>query len=288
MHSNLDISGRTKLYCIIGMPAHHSLSPAIHNAWFKALGVDAVFLAFDVPKEGLRSAIEGMRTFSISGMTLTSPHKEEALKYVDKVDPFALKLGAVNTIINKSGELYGYNTDSLGFVKALSMFRGSESDTYTVIGAGGAGRAFVFGLLEFRKAKRINIVNRTLAHAKQLKSAAKRYFKNSEINAFELGSGSADSAISESKFIINATNITLENSSASPVNIDILKKGMIVFDANYIPLKNKFLSDAAKHGCRTINGIELLVNQGIIAFRLFTDKNISYDVMRSAALKSLK
>ena len=125
------------------MPAHHSLSPAIQNAGFNAKSIDAVFLAFDVDAKHLGNAIKGIKAYGIKGMTLTSPHKEKVIKYLDNIDPFAKTLGAVNTIINRNSILYGYNTDAIGFINALrSQNVNLRSKAISIIGAGGAARAF--------------------------------------------------------------------------------------------------------------------------------------------------
>ncbi|MGC8496038.1 MAG: shikimate dehydrogenase [Candidatus Micrarchaeia archaeon] len=285
--SQIYITGnRTALYCIIGMPAHHSLSPAMHNAAFEKLGIDAVFLAFDVPKDALHRAIEGMKAYGIKGMTLTSPHKEEALRLVDRADTYSSELGAVNTIINKNGKLYGYNTDEAGFVNSLKSQHATRSSRYTIIGAGGAARACAFGLVRFLGAKDIRIINRTIIHAKELKNDLER---NTGVSAqvAKLRTQEADNMIKESDFVINATNITLENSSLTPVKKELLDEHMVVFDANYVPLENRLIKEAKARGCTTINGIELLVNQGIEAFKLFTGRNVSYDVMKNAVIKVL-
>ncbi len=278
----------TKFFSIIGMPAHHSLSPAIHNAAFKHFDINAVFLAFDVPKEKLRDAIYGMKAYGMQGMTLTSPHKEAVIKYADKVDGFASKLGAVNTLINREGKLFGYNTDSPGFIKSIEEFSPGKSDTYTIIGAGGAARAFAFGLMHFKHAGKINIINRTMCHAVEIQKDAAKKFGNKNVLAFRLGTKAADEAIKGSDFLINATNITLENSTDTPVSKDLIKSPMVVFDANYVPIKNRFLADASAKGCKTINGLELLVDQGIVAFNLFTGMDAPYKVMKNAALKEIR
>ncbi|MGC8538542.1 MAG: shikimate dehydrogenase [Candidatus Micrarchaeia archaeon] len=279
------------MYCIIGMPAHHSLSPAIQNAAFLKHGIDAVFLAFDVPKERLEGAMLGMRAYGIKGMTLTSPHKENVIKYVDVVERQALELGAVNTVVNRKDKLYGYNTDSPGFVKALKKYGIKKDAIYTVIGAGGAARALVFGIAR-EGVKNINIVNRTVEHAEKLKKDIEERFRGLNLSVCKLGSEDMEKAVRSSKYLINATNITLENRTATPVPKNLLNKGMIVFDANYAPLDNRLLSDAKSKHCLTINGLELLVNQGIVAFELFTGRHFDYSetyrTMMSAAMKAYK
>ena len=286
----INISGnKTGLYCIIGMPAHHSLSPAIQNAGFNAKSIDAVFLAFDVDAKGLENAIKGIKAYGIKGMTLTSPHKEKVIKYLDNIDHFAKMLGAVNTVVNKNNVLYGYNTDAIGFINALKSQRISlKSKNISIIGAGGAAKAFVFSLIYFANVSKINIINRTLKHANLLKQNAETHFAGKEIPIYKLYSKKAESVLAGSDIIINATNITLENDRFTPVPKRILNKNMVVFDANYSPLNNRLIKEANEVGCKTISGIELLVFQGIAAFNLFTNLKISYKIMKQAASAAIK
>ncbi|MCL5433830.1 MAG: shikimate dehydrogenase [Candidatus Marsarchaeota archaeon] len=283
----MKITGSTKLFCIIGMPAHHSLSPAIHNAAFKALDIDAVFTAFDVPAEKLEDAIKGMKALDIKGMTLTSPHKEKVMKYLDYIDKLSMELGAVNTIVNKRGKLYGYNTDTSGFVEAMKKYELRKNAEYVIFGAGGAARAFSFGLAH-EGVKNISIINRTVEHARELKNKLEHTFPSINISIYKLGSIESMEAIKNSNYIINATNITLENRKSTPVRKELMKNDMIIFDANYAPLDNRLLMDAKAKGCRTINGLELLVNQGLIAFKLFVNKKVDYNIMMKAALEKVK
>ncbi|MCL4380661.1 shikimate dehydrogenase [Candidatus Marsarchaeota archaeon] len=286
----INVSGnKTGLYCIIGMPAHHSLSPAIQNSGFNAKSIDAVFLAFDVDAKDLGNAIKGIKAYGIKGMTLTSPHKEKAIKLVDKIDKFAKALGAVNTVVNKNNILYGYNTDAIGFINALKSQKISlKSKNISIIGAGGAARAFAFSLIYFARVSKINVVNRTLEHANQLKHDAERHFAGKKISTYKLYSKQAEAILAGSDIIINATNITLENDRFTPVPKRILNKNMVVFDANYSPLNNRLIKEANEAGCKTISGIELLVFQGIAAFNLFTNQKISYKIMKEAASAAIK
>ena len=281
------ITGKTSLYCIIGMPAHHSLSPTIHNAMYKKLGMDAVFLAFDVAPADLKAAIYGMKAFGIKGMTLTSPHKQEVMRYMDHIDPLAKELGAVNGVVVKNGKFYGYNTDEPGAIMSLEKHGMDIRAGYALFGAGGAARAIAFGLAH-KGVKSLCIINRTIGHAEELKSDLKKHFPKMGIETSKPGTAKAESAIKNSKYILNATNITLENSRETPVPARLLNKDMVVFDANYVPLNNKLLSDAKKKGCATINGLELLVYNQAVAFKLFTGREPDDEVMMKAAEKAAK
>lgn len=286
----IDISGnKTEFFCIIGMPAKHSLSPAIHNAAFKALGIDAVFLAFDVDKQGLKGAIGSMHVLGIKGMTLTSPHKEEALKYIDRIDKTAERIGAVNTLINSDGVITGFHTDGLGFISALRERTSLDNKSFMVIGAGGAARAFAYELFASVKSPKLAIVNRQsgIRHAHSLASGLKKAF-GANADVFELNGNGMEEAIARTDILINATTVTLENGTDTPIDGKLLRKGMIVFDANYAPLENKLIRDAQEAGCIAITGDALLLHQGIFAFKLFTGRDAPIDAMKDALMKELK
>ncbi len=289
LHSTImRISGnKTEMFCIIGMPGRHSLSPAMYNAAFAKFQMDSIFLAFDVPRENLRGAIEGMRSFGIKGIILTSPHKEKVMGLVDYVDKKANNIGAVNTIINNNNILKGYNTDSDGFYYALKNATGLDNKKFLIFGAGGAARAFVFELAEKAKHPEITIINRNIEHARKLKMAAKRN-AGAEIRVFPANINNMQAEMKHADIVVNATNITLENSSKTPVPKRFMRKEQVIFDANYVPLKNRFLRDAESTGCKVINGSELLLGGGISAFRLFTGRDAPVETMRNAIKESLK
>ncbi len=277
------ITGKTSLYCIIGMPAHHSLSPVIHNAMYEKLHMDSVFMAFDVSEGNLENAILGMQAYKIRAMTLTSPHKQNAMKYVDVIDKKAKELGAVNAIVPKNGKLYGYNTDEPGSVMSLKKHGIDKKAVYTIFGAGGAARAIAFGLAH-EGIRNFNIINRSIANAEKLGKSLAKDFHGMKIKTYRLSSKDSFPAIKESKYVINATNITLENKVKTPVPSELLNKSMIVFDANYAPLDNRLLTDARKKGCVTITGLDLLVYNQAVAFKLFTGREPDYKTMMDAAL----
>ncbi len=160
------ISGRTRICGVIGDPIEHTMSPVMHNAAFKNMGVDYVYLAFRVRKEELGRAIEGMRALNIRGLNVTIPHKVAVIPFLDELDHLADKIGAVNTIVNDNGVLRGYNTDATGFLRAL-VERGieTEGESVVILGAGGASRAISFIISERRS--NLVIVNRTWNRAKR-------------------------------------------------------------------------------------------------------------------------
>ncbi len=283
------ISGNeTELFCIIGMPARHSLSPAMHNAAFNKLGMDAVFLAFDVPPKSLKATIDAMRGTGMKGMTLTSPHKLEVMKYIDRIDPVAKAIGAVNTIINRNGTLTGYNTDAPGFMEAIRRVTSVDGKSFVILGAGGAARAFVFEILESARNPRITILNRHLAKALGVKRDAEKLRGGNGIRAMKLDDANLAHALEDADIVANATNITLENATSTPVPKRLLRKDMVVFDANYVPLNNRLVRDARALGCKVVTGKDLLLYQGVVAFRLFTGTNAPVREMSSAIDSSLR
>jgi len=155
----MKVSGKTKVFCVIGHPIEHSLSPIMHNAAFKHLNIDAVYVAFKVDEEALEGAVRGMRSLGICGMNVTMPHKTAIVKYLDETDPAAKFVGAVNTVLNANGRLVGFNTDGVGALRALEENhvkpRGKK---FLLLGAGGAGRAIAFQLAQ--EADELVILNR--------------------------------------------------------------------------------------------------------------------------------
>ena len=255
-----------KVFGIIGDPVSHSLSPAMHNAALRELGIKGVYGAFQVKRESLKEAIEGIRALNISGVSVTLPHKEAVIPFIDFVDEVAQKIGAVNTILNKEGRLLGYNTDWIGVLRSFEE-RGInvEGKRVSILGAGGASRAVIFALKK-AGAKEICIYNRTFDKAKAL---AEEF----DCNAYpweELSKAEGD-------IIIQTTSVGLK-SFESPVPKEIFKNFKVAMDIVYLPLKTKFLQDAEKY-CETIDGLRMLLHQGVEQFKLFTGLNPPVKVM---------
>ena len=158
-----------KVYAVIGDPIAHSMSPAIQNDAFKKEELDAEYLAFHVKPNGLEDAVKGMKALGVCGFNITLPHKETIIPFLDEVDELARAIGAVNTVINKDGRLIGYNTDGIGYIKALQEeLTGELTGKKTlIIGAGGAARAIYFTLVK-EGVKQIDIANRTKERAVNL------------------------------------------------------------------------------------------------------------------------
>jgi shikimate dehydrogenase len=279
-HANLNISARTRLLAVLGHPVGHSLSPAIHNAALQARGFDAVYLAFDVEPHMLREAIEGLRAVNFLGANLTIPHKEHGLELVDALDPLAARVGAINTIVNDQGCLWGHNTDIAGFAASLELLRpsGALGARCVVAGAGGAARAVVAALCA-GGATQIWLTNRSARRAHELCEAA-RAWGTAECEV--ISPDALATVVPEADVIVNATSVglgTLVKESAIPV--DILHSRHVVVDLVYGPHPTYLVEQAVARGAVAIDGREMLVRQAARSFELWTGLSAPVEVMRS-------
>ncbi len=273
------ISGKTGICGIIGDPIEHTMSPVMHNAAFKKLGLDYVYLAFRVKKEELGKAIEGMRALNIRGLSITTPHKVAVIQFLDELDPLADKIDAINTIVNNNGVLKGYNTDATGFLRAL-LERGIEpkEKRVVILGAGGASRAISFILAE--RGSSLVILNRTWDKAKVCADRISEIFQ-SEATALKLNRENLATALSEADILVNATSVGMSpNINETPVTSNLLKPSLVVFDIVYNPIKTKLLKEAEEAGAETISGLDMLVWQGAVAFEKWTGLKAPVELMR--------
>jgi shikimate dehydrogenase len=282
------VSGRTRICGIIGDPIAHTMSPAMHNAAFREMGLDYMFVAFKVKSEDLQPAVGGVKALDMRGLCVTIPHKVAVIPFLDEIDPLANHIGAVNTIVNQNGFLKGYNTDASGFLEAL-LARGVDpaGKKAVVLGAGGASRAICFILAE-RKTDLV-VLNRAsgLGRAATLASRISQLSKQ-KVKVLELNETNLRSEIRNADILVNATSVGMNPSAGeTPVPGELLKPGLVVYDIVYNPLQTRLLSEAEEAGAATIGGLEMLVWQGVSAFELWTGLKPPADVMRRAARQSL-
>lgn len=241
----------------------------MHRAAYQALGIDAVYLAFDVPPGQLGDAIRGARALGVRQLSISLPHKETVMALLDAVDETAGRIGAVNTIVAEGERLVGYNTDWLGAVQALERERNLAGARAVVLGAGGAARGVVFGLL--RRGAHVTVLNRTPERGAAL--------------ARELGANAGgclrDIGALHFDVLVNTTSVGLRR-DASPVPPDAIPKGALVMDAVYEPQQTRLLRDAAARGARTLSGKWMLVLQAAEQLRLWTGREAPVDVMAVA------
>jgi len=287
--SNAGISGTTGLCGVIGDPIEHTMSPVMHNAAFREAGLDYIYTAFRVRSEELGEAIRGMRALNIRGLNVTIPHKVTVIPFLDEVDALAEKIGAVNTIVNDNSILKGYNTDASGFMQVL-LEKGVEPQDkrVLVLGAGGASRAVSLALGE--RGARLVILNRLeeLDWAHELAARIGRLF-DTEVKSGELTRDNVAEALAETDILVNTTSVGMSpETGCTPVDADLLRPGLVVFDIVYNPLKTRLLSEAEDAGAETVCGIDMLAWQGALAFEKWTGVQAPVDLMKREAIRLLE
>jgi shikimate dehydrogenase len=268
------INGHTKIYGILGRPVAHSLSPAMHNAAFRELGINAVYVPF--PVTDLPRAVAGLRGLDIGGVSVTIPFKEEIIPLLDELDPQAARMGAVNTVVNRDGRLCGSNTDCLGAVTALKTQTGMIGEHFLLLGAGGAARAIAFGILE--NGGRVTITDLDAPRAETL--AGEMGVEAIPLKALEQCPAS---------ILINATPVGMApDLEGLPLEPELLSRFTLVMDIVYRPLLTRLLREAQAHGCRTIDGLQMLIHQATAQFELWTGKPAPLETMSRAAYAALE
>jgi shikimate dehydrogenase len=269
----------TKTYCIIGDPVYHSLSPGMQNAAFAALGLNCTYISFRVPVAELKESIDSLRAINISGFNVTIPHKVAVMKYLDELDATAKKAGAVNTVNNIEGIFKGYNTDIAGFIEPLRQRKFKFDTMVLVLGAGGAARAIIAALSEEGVKGVVVIANRDLAKAKALSKAGNDLGLRCEAIPFD----EAANVSPEAGLIVNSTSIGLDN-EASPIDSDHIKKGSVVYDIVYKPVVTNLLEQAKLAQAHVVYGYEMLLEQGAMAFEIWTGLPAPRDAMKKNLL----
>ncbi len=272
------ISGMTKIYGIIGDPVAYSLSPLMHNTAFNYMGLNCLYIPFKVKSTELRAAIEGIRALNIYGFNVTMPHKQTIIPLLDHLNPEAKRIGAVNTVVNDKGILTGYNTDAAGFIKALRE-NGIEprGKKIIVFGAGGVAMAICFALAEIDCV--ISIVNRTIDRAWRLANLVSTV-SSQTVNSFSMISENINMILDGADILVNATSIGMGKTiGKSIVKADLLNSSMVVFDTIYHPIETQLLKDAKKSGATVIGGVDMLIWQGVIAFKKWTGVDAPVEIM---------
>jgi shikimate dehydrogenase len=263
-----------KIYGVLGNPIGHSLSPVMHNAAFRAAGVNALYGAFE-PSD-LKGSIGGMRALGIRGMSVTIPFKTSVISHLDELDSLAEQIGAVNTIVNVNGRLKGYNTDGLGAMKALEAKIDLAGKRCVLVGAGGAARGI--GFVAREKGMELVVAARSMERGQALADFLGCPFilleRIREIRA---------------DVLIQTTPVGMfPHENVSPVPKEMLQKNMVVMDAIYNPLETRLLKSARAKGCTTISGLEMFIHQGAEQFRLWTGLDPHVDLMRTVVKNALE
>ncbi|RNJ79178.1 MAG: shikimate dehydrogenase [Nitrosopumilus sp. B06] len=263
-------------YAVIGDPIDHSLSPNIHSAAFRHLGMDCSYIAYRVLKGELADGVSALKKIAINGFNVTIPHKVEMMKLLDHLDETCSITGAVNTVSNSDGALTGYNTDMDGFLEPLER-RGIDMDGTSVLllGAGGAARAIVAGLAG-KKTGSITVVNRTPEKAEELCMFAQRLGVESDVGRF-------GSSLKGYDMVVNSTSMGM-NGEPSPVSFEDADRGLVVYDIVYKPMNTNLIKSAKSSGCTVVFGYEMLLGQAVRAFDIWHNKKAPHDAMKKALL----
>jgi len=264
------------IYGILAHPAKQSLSPAMHNAAFNQLNINADYKFFDVKPEGLKNFCFRMCKLKIKGLSVSQPYKETIIKYLDKIDPVAKKIGAVNTVKNIKGKLIGTNFDWIGVQNSLLEKTRIKGKIIVILGAGGAAAAAIYAIKK-NKAKNIFVLNRTISHAKNL---AKKF--NCKYGGLD------DFKNINPDIVIQATSAGMNNSrGVQIIPKDLLKPNIVVMEMIYTPKMTRILKDAKAKGAKIITGERMLLHQGFAAFEYWTGKKAPVKIMENAINKYL-
>lgn len=287
MRSIKSIGCSTQFCCVIGNPIAHSLSPAIHNAAYDALGLDFVYVACRV--EDVGGALTGMRALSnFRGMSVTIPHKIEAMKHVDEIREVDRAIGSINTVVHEQDKLIGMGTDGPGALKAITDTGASLADMHVLmLGAGGAARMIAFTLARDAAISELTLldINRDLLSGltDDLSGGTDLPIRSSLFDNAALAE-----AMDRADIVIHCTSVGMHpNTDASLVPKALFKQDQIVFDIVYTPLETKLLADAKSKGLQTISGVDMFVNQAVLQFEQFTGTSAPVEVMRQVVLEHL-
>ncbi len=279
----LEINSGTDLYCILGNPVRHSLSPVLHNAAFRKAAINAVYVAFE-PKS-IRLAVQSIRDLGIKGASVTIPFKIEVIPFLDAIDPSAKSIGSVNTLVNRDGILTGYNTDGTGAIRALEKNRVAvKNRTALIIGNGGSARAIAIALLENHSS--VIIAGRNRSRAEDLaKNLEKKHWPARALSIDDL----EPNFMEEIDIIINTTPVGMSpNVDRMPLRENLILRKHAVFDIVYSPLTTKLLAVAAKKRCKVVKGIDMLIYQGAMQFEIWTGKAAPIKAINSAMFNRLR
>ena len=281
-----EITGHTVLTGLLGSPVKHSISPMMHNEAFRQLDLDYVYLAFDVPKEQLKTAVEGLKILGVRGFNLTMPHKTQMAQIADVLSPAAKLCGSVNTVVNDNGVLTGHTTDGVGYMLAAKdAGYDLPGKTMTLLGAGGAATSiFVQSALDCMK--EVRFFNRKSPTYEKAEALIEKVNKTTGclVTLHDLSDSNAlHQSILTSDILTNATNIGMApDTDGCPVNDpDVLHPGLVVSDIIYNPEETRLMKLARARGCAAFNGLYMLLYQGAEAFRLWTGYDMPVQIIKS-------
>ncbi|MBS0150143.1 MAG: shikimate dehydrogenase [Nitrospira sp.] len=277
----MDIDTKTQFCGVLGKPVGHSLSPAIHNAAFRTLGLNFVYLAWQVDTIG--DAVKGLRALgNFRGASVTIPHKVAAMQFLDHVEPTAKRIGAINTIVADKGELAGYNTDATGALRALRE-GGVElkGRRIVVLGSGGAARAIAVALAAESGVENLTLLGIEDSERSRLADDI-RSLGVATVEDLHLDVAALRQVLPDAHVLIHCTPVGMSpKSDTTCVPVSLLHSGLTVMDIVYNPRETQLLKDAKLAGCKTIPGLEMFLNQAVTQFELWTNQAAPVAVMRT-------
>lgn len=264
------------LFGIIGYPLSHTMSPYLHNFVAKRTALNFHYTTFEVKPGKLERAVEGARALGIGGLNVTVPYKQKVIPLLDRISEEAKEIGAVNTIKNQGGELRGFNTDLLGFSRTLKEEKVDlEGGKVVILGAGGAARAVLYSLIK-KDIDQIVIYNRTLENARKLARELSEKMGSLEFSYHQLDENKLRKDLENARLLVNTTPVGMyPKTDKSPIEDVNLNKNLIVFDLIYNPPRTKLLARAETEGAKTINGLDMLIYQGIEALNIWMEREIN-------------
>jgi len=264
----------SKIYGVIGDPVNKSMGYLIHNRAFREKGLPHVYVPFWV-----RNVTKFFNAFEpfFAGLSVTMPHKEDIMKHLDRIDPQAQKIGAVNTVVREGNDWVGYNTDGSGALQALEAVTELKNKNVLILGAGGTAKA-IGQVMKDRGAILTLTYNRNKEKAQQLAE---------ELQSKLVSIRDVDQV--EADIVINCSPAGMTpNTQDTPYPARLLKPGMVVFDSVYNPMETRLLREARENGCTTVSGVELFVNQAVAQFEMWTGPNAPKESMREVVIERLK
>lgn len=286
----MSVNINTKMVTLLGKPLSQSYAARMQNAAYKAAGINMLYFYTEVENDFLPDVINGIKHMNFAGFAVTKPNKVEVMKYVDEADPLCKKMNASNTVVIRDGRLVAYNTDGLGFFRALEEEAPEiniSDSVFFCFGAGGAARA-ICSVLAYKGAKRIIISSRTLSKVEALVKDINDKFvpvaESVDMQDTEL----LKKMVGLSDVIMNNTGLGMHISIyKTPIPSEYLKPGQLCFDATYNPSKTRFLMEAEKIGCKIINGMGMSLYQGAEQIELWSGQKAPIDAMRRELINIL-
>jgi shikimate dehydrogenase len=279
--SNIDAAH--KVCALLGFPAHHSMGPAMHNAAFEALGLPLVYVAHDVAPADLGAALAGARALGYLGLSITMPHKVAALALVDETDAMARAIGCINTVVNRNGRLAGSNSDGQGALDALTRAGSpTRNQRVLVLGSGGAARAVAMTVAMVGQPAALEILGVVADELHRL-CADVAAQASAPVTGGLLDDARLAAAVARADLLLHCTPVGMTpDIGRSLVPAELLRPELTVFDAVYNPRRTRLISEAARRGCRVVEGMEMFLGQAMVQFERWTGRAAPADVMRKA------